>query len=91
MTIKKYPCSCCGYITLNEKEQGTYEICEICFWENDSAQLDNPDYIGGANKVSLRQAQKNFLEFGACEMEMIKNVRQTNKTEIRDDNWKRVE
>jgi len=27
------PCVCCGYKTL--KEQGQYEVCPICYWEDD--------------------------------------------------------
>ena len=32
-----FPCPCCGYKTLSESASGTYEICEICFWEDDMA------------------------------------------------------
>src|SRR5690606_4383477 len=83
-----YACPCCGYKTLTEKPGGTYNICQVCFWEDDPVQLDAPDYEGGANRVSLRQAQKNFQDFGACEKEMIKNVRPPHTDEIRDDSWK---
>jgi hypothetical protein len=50
-------------------------------------QFDNPDYRDGANHVSLREAQKNFLEFGACEKEMIKFPRKPNENDIKDENW----
>ena len=59
-----YSCPCCGYKTLVEEPPGTYDICKICLWEDDPVQFDDPDYVGGANSVSLRQAQRNFLEFG---------------------------
>lgn len=86
-----YACPCCGYKTFSEELNGTYEICEICFWEDDLIQLKNPDYKGGANRVSLREAQKNFVEFGACEIEMVKNVRKPKIHEERSDNWKVLE
>ncbi|EJS66361.1 hypothetical protein CN425_23275 [Bacillus cereus] len=57
----KYTCPCCGYKTLEEEPPGTYEICSICFWEDDPVQFKDPDLEGGANEVSLRQAQKNLL------------------------------
>lgn len=63
----KYVCPCCGYKTLDQEPPGTYLACPICFWEDAGVQHDDPDYEGGANTVSLRQARKNFLEFGACE------------------------
>lgn len=84
----KFNCPCCGYRTLREKPGGTYNICEVCFWEDDPIQLDDPEYEGGANRVSLRQGQKNFQEFGACERDMIKNVRPPNSDESRDEGWK---
>lgn len=31
----KFTCPCCGYKTMKGKPPGTYEICEICFWEDD--------------------------------------------------------
>lgn len=56
--MNKYKCPCCGYYTLNEPPNGTYNICPVCFWEDDIVQLDNPDYANGANKVSLNEARK---------------------------------
>lgn len=87
LTIEKYACPCCGYKTFDSKPDGTYDICPVCFWEDDPVQLDDPDYEGGANPMSLRQAQHNFLEFGACDRDMLQNVRQHAKDEQRDENW----
>ncbi len=83
-----FTCPCCGYKTLSEKASGTFEICDICFWEDDNIQLDDPNYEGGANRVSLKQGQKNFLEFGACEKSCIDNIRKPNKNDIKDPTWK---
>jgi hypothetical protein len=33
------------------------------------------------------QGQLNFIEFGACEVEMKINVRPPNKDEPKDENW----
>ncbi|MGM7637493.1 CPCC family cysteine-rich protein [Bacillus sp. Hm123] len=84
----KYTCPCCGYKTLEEEPPGTYDVCEICFWEDDIVQFNDPDYEGGANEVSLRQAQKNFNKFGACEEVCIRSVRKPNEKDIKDPNWK---
>jgi hypothetical protein len=84
---KKYTCPCCGYKTLEEAPPGTYDICPICFWEDDAVQFDDPDYEGGANKVSLRQAQKSFVEFGACDRSMLAHVRRPTKHDERDVEW----
>ncbi|MGM0924766.1 MAG: CPCC family cysteine-rich protein [Bacillota bacterium] len=84
----KYTCPCCGYKTLDEEPPGTYDICSICFWEDDGVQYSDPDFEGGANQASLRQAQQNFVKFGACEEGCIKFVRKPNKEDIKDLNWK---
>ncbi|WHY96907.1 CPCC family cysteine-rich protein [Peribacillus simplex] len=84
----KYTCPCCGFKTLDEEPTDTYAICKICFWEDDGVQFRDPEYEGGANEVSLWQAQKNFVKFGAYEEGCIAFVRKPNKKDIKDPNWK---
>lgn len=86
----KYTCPCCGYKTLNEEPPNTYEICEICFWEDDGVQFKDADYEGGANYVSLRQAQLNYIMFGACQEGLIEFVRKPNNTDVIDHDWKQL-
>ena len=71
----KYKCICCGFITMDNEDPLYYDICSVCFWENDPIQNENPDYSGGANVVSLKQAKKNFALFGAAEERVLKYVR----------------
>ncbi len=78
---KMYPCPCCGNLTF-ENVGNTFAICPVCYWEDDGAQLNNPDYDGGANRVSLNQAKKNYIDFGACEADMISSVRKPRRKEI---------
>ncbi|WP_312648945.1 CPCC family cysteine-rich protein [Aminipila sp.] len=78
----KYKCPCCGYYTFDEKPNGSYDICEVCFWEDDPIQLNAPTYKDGANHVSLLQAKFNFIEFGACESTMLCHVRKPTKEEL---------
>jgi len=89
--IEKYTCPCCGYMTLAEKTRGSYEICEICFWEDDPVQFEDPDSEGGANEVSLKRAQKNFQLFGAAERRNIKNVKKPNREDKKDPQFKLIE
>lgn len=91
MVTEKFACPCCGYKTFTQQPNGTYDICQVCFWEDDPIQLKDPDYEGGANKVSLKQGQRNFVKYGACEKEMIKNVRPPKKDEKRDKEWKLID
>jgi ribosomal protein L37AE/L43A len=56
-TRRKHACPVCGQHTLSER--GAYEICSVCGWEDDPAQLADPDLAGGANRESLNQARAN--------------------------------
>ncbi|WP_336296779.1 CPCC family cysteine-rich protein [Clostridium ganghwense] len=81
--MQKYTCPCCGYKTLDEKPPDTYQICPICFWEDDGYQIE---FLGetGANHVSLRAAQENFKRFGACEERVLDCVRKPTEEDIFD-------
>lgn len=80
-----YPCPCCGYMTLNQKPPGTYLICPICFWEDDGEQGYS------SNQVSLRQAQRNFVEFGACERSWLNDVRRPTANDVRVPGWETLD
>ena len=53
-----YNCKVCG---LGEIEH-EYSICNVCGWEDDDIQNDDPDYIGGANHMSLNEYKKFWKE-----------------------------
>lgn len=71
-----YACPCCGYLTLDSR--GNYEICAVCFWEDDGQDEHDADVVrGGPNgALSLTQARRNFTRIGACEARMVHNVRE---------------
>jgi hypothetical protein len=50
------PCVCCASSVI--REPGTFEICPICGWEDDSAQSRDPEFAGGANRMSLNAARE---------------------------------
>jgi hypothetical protein len=74
-------CPCCGFFTL-ESASGHWEVCEVCFWDDDPVQLAKPGYEGGANTVSLNDARENFRKFGASEPRFKDNVRPPRPKEI---------
>lgn len=80
---KKYPCPCCGYGTLSEEPPGTFEICPVCYWEDDNVQYDDPNYEGGANGISLHKARENFKKFGAIDQDVVDRVRLPSDKEKR--------
>ena len=73
-------CPCCGCKTL-DPEDSAFEICPVCFWENDPSQVRYPDETG-ANDISLNEARKNYAEFGACAERFIDYVRKPLPEEI---------
>ena len=71
--LNRFCCPCCGYYTL--ESVGEYEICPVCFWEDDPLQRDKPDLEGGANKFSLNESRENYKKYGACEERLVSHVR----------------
>lgn len=57
-TIPPYKCKVCGMGDINF----IYDICEYCGWEDDGLQNEQPDYMGGANHMSLNQYKKFWEE-----------------------------
>lgn len=78
----RFRCPCCGFYTLPEPAGGSYNICPVCWWEDDPVQMDDEDFEGGANKVSLRQAKKNYMAFGASDERFIDKVREATEDEL---------
>ncbi len=72
---RSYPCECCGFWTLTDPATNSYEICPVCFWENDPVQSEDPLFAGGANVISLSDARENYSRFGACESRFADQVR----------------
>ncbi|MFI7284635.1 CPCC family cysteine-rich protein [Micromonospora chersina] len=70
-----YACPCCGYLTLDER--GSYEICPVCFREDDGQDDHDVDRVrGGPNRdLSLSVARRNFAEFGAADRRNLRHVR----------------
>ena len=78
---KKYKCPCCGCYTMDQPN-GSYEICEVCFWEDDRVQNNDPDLAGGANAVCLREARENYKKYGACDERSVPFTRLPTAEEL---------
>lgn len=60
----KYACPCCGNLTLESEPPGSYELCPVCYWEDDGVQFRDPTLPGGANSMSLNEARSNYRRYG---------------------------
>lgn len=56
--VDKHLCPVCGKYEF--EEQGSFDICDVCGWEDDPLQLKDPDLELGANEMSLNQAIKQY-------------------------------
>lgn len=81
---EKFPCPCCGFRTIVDDGTypGSFYICPVCMWEDDDIQFDDPDFAGGANKMSLNVARKNFKEIGAKDEDSLPYVRDPFQDEM---------
>lgn len=76
------PCPCCRSLTLENR--AAFEICPVCFWEDDGQDDRDADVVrGGPNaSLSLSGARRNYRDFGACEARFIGQVRPPRQGEI---------
>ena len=79
-------CPCCGLRTLDPR--GEYEICAVCWWEDDGQDNDEADSVsGGANAhLSLTQARVNVLQHGISNPSRVDLVKMRKPVEqfVRD-------
>jgi hypothetical protein len=61
----RFRCPCCKHKTLSERAK--YEICAVCFWEDDG-QDDNRDLV-------FAKARDHFEKFGAVEERLAQYTR----------------
>jgi hypothetical protein len=75
-------CPCCWCKTFGER--GGYEICPICFWEDDGQDDAHADEVwGGPNgALSLAEARANYRAFGASSQRRRQFVRPPRPEEL---------
>src|SRR5438046_2171564 len=78
----KYRCPCCGYRTLTER--GAYEMCPVCWWEDDGQDDHDADEVrGGPNgELSLTKARQHFRQCRASSPRHASSVRPPRPEEI---------
>ncbi len=79
---KAYRCPCYKFKTLHSR--GGFEMCAVCWWEDDRQDEHDAEKIrGGPNEtLSLRQARDNFRSFGAIEKHFVGRFREPLPDEL---------
>jgi hypothetical protein len=75
---QKTACPCCEYLTL-EDEPGHFDICPVCFWEDDPIQRDDIEYDGGAGGHSVASVAPKVI------MEIEKRLAMSLGKAVQDD------
>lgn len=76
-----FTCFCCNYKTILER--GNYQICKVCFWEDDGG-----NYIlkySHVNHMTLKEAKNNFKIKGAILERFLKFVDNEGKLKYYKD------
>ena len=75
-------CPCCRSLTLHGR--GGFEICPVCWWEDDGQDdHDAQAARGGPNgAISLGEARENYRRFGASEAVYADRVRKARPEEM---------
>ncbi|WP_436850786.1 CPCC family cysteine-rich protein [Streptomyces avermitilis] len=81
---------CCGRL-VHDRPPGSYDICPLCFWEDDAVQLRLPTAAYGPNRIALVDAQVNARDVGACTPLDLSFVRPPLPDEPVDPDWRPID
>ncbi len=74
-------CPCCNYLTIpNNGDANTY-ICPVCMWEIDLFIKNDDESSDLNNGLSLKEATKNYKEYGAVLQRLKKYCREPKEYE----------
>ena len=77
----KWRADCICPICQKHQFADSYEICPVCFWENDDYQYEEPDFGGGANKLSLNDYKVRWVKLTRI-MPILMNKYNASKTNL---------
>mgnify|MGYP000229644637 CR=1 FL=1 len=69
-------CPCCQYYSIDFGEDGAWDICPVCFWENGG---NDP------NHMTLEEAQQNFIKIGAKNESALKLIDPEGKSKYKTE------
>ena len=73
---KKGLCPCCRLYSIGFEEDGSHDICSVCFWQNGG---------DGPNRITLDEAQNNFKLFGAMDKTFLQHIDSEGKIKYKKE------
>ena len=86
---ENFTCPCCGYMV--KSGPCGYTPCKICAWEDSPEQLRNPYKALAPNRITLVEAQQNFLNFGVSNLSRAKNKSTPGEGDLKDPAWRPID
>ena len=56
--MSKHKCPVCGKYEF--ESEGSFDYCDVCGWQDDPIQEENPDERECANQMSLNEAREAY-------------------------------
>ena len=85
MTAPRYTCPCCGFRTLTGP--GNYDLCPVCFWEDDGMHDNDAASVEGPNGITLAEGQRLYQRYGSSALHCLSKARPPATEEPRDPDW----
>ena len=76
----KQQCPVCHYYTLEVRLD--WEICPVCFWEDDVHEVGRNPSSPANRGMRLSQARENFLSLGAKDERSVSHTREPLPDEL---------
>lgn len=83
----RYTCPCCGHQTLTEGP-GAYDLCPVCYWEDDGCHEDDAASLEGPNGITLAEGQRRYRRHGTSALHCLPHVRPPREDELLDPAWR---
>jgi hypothetical protein len=69
---------------------GDYDLCPVCFWEDDGMHEDDAASMAGPNGMTLAEGQRLYRRYGTSALHALGQVRPPAPSEPRDPDWRPV-
>lgn len=79
---EKERCPCCDHLTLSER--GGYEICPICFWEDDGTNDVFRESPFSPNHCTLLDGRRQYLVCRSSKERMLEHCRHPTEQEAQE-------